>query len=137
MQTPIFDFPIVEFLWYGLVSIMCLLCFTSLSWETARALEATAEQKHEAAREVVRATFNVNFAVMVVANICLMTACAGILMAGPNDWRPWFAGSIFICGAYWFYTRACERKLILFLQQVEVYPRSVRPSWFLKLFRRT
>jgi hypothetical protein len=136
MQTPLFDFPIVEFCWYGIVSILSLLCFASLSYEVNCAKAAASQADNEVAHDVVMATYNVNFAVMVIANILLIASCIGIMAAQGDNWRGWFAASIFVCGAYWFYTRACEKKLILFLQEVDVYERSLRPTSVLKLFKR-
>ncbi len=137
MQPPIFDFPLVEFCWYGIVSFLSLLCFASLSYEVNGAMAAARQADNETAYEVVVDTYNVNFAVMVVANMLLIASCIGVLVAKGSDWRAWFAASIFICGAYWFYTRACEKKLIAFLQEADVYQQSVRPTSVLKLFRRS
>jgi hypothetical protein len=137
MQTPIFDFPIVEFCWYGIVSILSLLCFASLSYEVNGAMAATRQADNEAAHDVVVTTYNVNFVVMVIANILLMASCVGIMAAKGDGWCAWFAASIFVCGAYWFYTRACEKKLILYLQEAGVYERSLRPTSVLKLFKRS
>jgi uncharacterized BrkB/YihY/UPF0761 family membrane protein len=137
MQTRIFDFPVVEFGWYGIVSIMALLCFASLSYEVKLALDATERAENEDAHAVVRTTYNVNFVVMVISNIALMVSCFGILVAHDDDWRSWFAVSILVTGAYWFYTRACEKKLIVFLQQVQIYPRTARPGLLPRIFKRT
>ena len=135
MQTPLFDFPIVEFCWYGIVSLVSLLCFASLSYEVKLAQDAAREAGNDDAYAVVMTTYHVNFIVMVVANFGLIASCISILAADGSAWRAGFAASIFICGAYWFYTRACEKKLILFLQDADVYTRSVRPASLLKIFK--
>lgn len=126
MSPPIFDFPVLEFCWYGIVSLLSLFCFASLSYEVNRGLHASNKAKDEDACKVVWTTYHVNFVTMVLANIVFVPTCLGIYACDGNEWRPLFAGSILACGAYWFYTRACEKKLIVFLQQAGVYPHSVR-----------
>jgi hypothetical protein len=114
MATPVFDFPVVEFCWYGAVSLMALICFASLSHEVRRALFTM--ELDEEARAVVFATYHVNFVVMVVANLALIASCVGIAVADSESWRGWFSLSILACGGYWFYTRACEKKMLAYLR---------------------
>lgn len=124
MSTPIFNFPVAEFCWYGIVSLLSLWCFASLSYEVKRGIHASNKAEDEDACKVVWTTYHVNFVAMTVANIVFIPTCLGIYACDANEWRPLFAGSIFACGAYWFYTRACEKKLVLFLQTTGVYPRA-------------
>jgi hypothetical protein len=127
MDSSIFTFPILEFSWYGIVSMMSLWCFASLSYEVKRGIHASEKAKDADACKVVWTTYHVNFVAMVVANIVFVPTCLGIYACDGNDWQTLFAGSIFDCGAYWFYTRACEKKLILFLERVGVYRNAFDP----------
>jgi hypothetical protein len=121
MITQIFNFPILEFCWYGILSLMSLSCFASLSYEVKRGIHAGKNAGDEDAVKVVWATYHMNFIAMVIANIALVPTCLGISACDGEEWRSLFAGSIFACGAYWFYTRACEKKLIVFLETAGVY----------------
>jgi hypothetical protein len=124
MNTPIFDFPLLEFCWYGAVSLLALWCFASLSYEVERGVRASEKAGDEDASKVIWATYHVNFIAMVAANIVFIPTCLGLYACEGDDWRALFGSSIFACGAYWFYTRACEVKLVQFLQKVGVYTRA-------------
>jgi hypothetical protein len=88
-----------------------------------RIIHASKNAEDEDVVKVVWPTFHVNFVAMVIANIAFVPTCLGISACNGNEWRTLFAGSIVACGAYWFYTHACEKKLVLFLQTTGVYPR--------------
>jgi hypothetical protein len=120
MPTPLFDLPIVEVCWYGLASLASLLCFASLTYEVRAALEAAHAADNETALDVIKATYNVNFVVMIITNVILIASCLGIATSQGPDWHSWFALSILAAGAHWFYTRACEQKLLEYLRTAEV-----------------
>jgi len=120
MTNPIFDFPILAFCWYGIVSVISLLCFASLSYEVQRGSAACKEAEDEEAWRVTWTTYHVNFGAMVAANIVFVVTLVGTC-AAENEWRPYVAASILACGCYWSYTRSCEKRLIRFLKAVGVY----------------
>ena len=126
MSSAAFNFPMAEFCWYGIASVAFLLCFASLSYEVQHGLHACEKADNEDAWKVTWTTYQVNFIVMVVANIAFALSLVGTHMTEGDGARLFLAAGIFAGGSYLSYTRACERKLILFLKTIGIYPPDYR-----------
>lgn len=129
-------FPLVEFCWYGIASLGFLFCFASLSYEVQCGLHACEKAADEEAWRVTWTTYHVNFAVMVVAHLLFIFALVGAYAMQGEAGRLCLAAAIFLGGSYWAYTRACEKKLILFLKKIGIHPASYRSTPVLKFWRR-
>lgn len=136
MPSSIAGIPTSELYWYGLASLGFLLCFSSLSYEVQAGLHACEKADDEEAWRITWTTYQVNFVVMITTHLLFIAALVGAYVADGDNARLCLAAAIFLGGSYWIYTRACEKKLIVFLKNIGIHPPSYPLSSLGKLFRR-
>ena len=127
---------LAEFIWYGVLSAMFLLCFASLTFEVEHGLKACEHAGNDDAWKVTWKTCNVNFVVMLCAHLLVIFSLYGIHQWQGDAARMCLAAVIAVAGSYWSYTRACEKKLVLFLKETGIYPPSYCAGSLRKLFRK-
>ena len=117
MNVSLSDPSYLSALYFGTLSLVLLIGFSSLMFEVERGLNKLKEAADKEVESVVWATANVNLLVIAGVSFFIGYFCVQLGQVGQY-WQQDFMLAAAATILYWRYVRTCEQKLKSFLHRV-------------------